>query len=87
MLPPCCMIVFIFMLKASTLGKTFNYTKDRLQKDHDERTEKRSVSFSLLRGRRTPLKDLNTPTTDNLKGRPGQGYYIAIELGTPPQRV
>ena len=26
-------------------------------------------------------------STENLKGRPGQGYYIAIEFGTPPQRV
>lgn len=24
---------------------------------------------------------------DNLQGRPGQGYYIAIQLGTPPQLV
>lgn len=24
---------------------------------------------------------------DNLSGRPGQGYYLAIELGTPPQAV
>ena len=24
---------------------------------------------------------------DNLQGRPGQGYYVAIQLGTPPQFV
>lgn len=24
---------------------------------------------------------------DNLQGRPGQGYYLAVQLGTPPQLV
>ena len=23
----------------------------------------------------------------NLKGKPGDGYYIAVEIGTPPQQV
>lgn len=44
------------------------------------------VSVSLMRTKRG-LKDGKGVPTENLKGRPGQGYYIAVELGTPPQRV
>lgn len=47
---------------------------------------KRSVMISLMRTRRGS-KDKTGIPTENLKGRPGQGYYIAVELGTPPQRV
>lgn len=45
-----------------------------------------SVVVSLMRTRRGS-KDKTGIPTENLKGRPGQGYYIAVELGTPPQRV
>ena len=24
---------------------------------------------------------------NNLKGKPGQGYYVEMDIGTPPQRV
>lgn len=24
---------------------------------------------------------------NNLKGKPGQGYYVEMEIGTPPQKV
>ena len=47
---------------------------------------KRTVAVSLMRARRGS-KDKTGIPTENLKGRPGQGYYIAVELGTPPQRV
>ena len=40
----------------------------------------------LLRTKRD-LHDKQGIPTENLKGRPGQGYYIAANLGTPPQRV
>ena len=33
------------------------------------------------------LRDVRGVPTENLKGRPGQGYYIAVEVGSPPQRV
>lgn len=36
---------------------------------------------------RRGLRDIRGVPTENLKGRPGQGYYIAVEVGTPPQRV
>ena len=44
------------------------------------------VSVPLRRTKRG-LKDMKGVPTENLKGRPGQGYYIAVEMGTPPQRV
>ena len=43
-------------------------------------------SYPLMRTRRG-LRDIRGVPTENLKGRPGQGYYIAVEVGTPSQRV
>lgn len=48
--------------------------------------KKGSYSVPLLRTKRD-LRDSRGNPTENLKGRPGQGYYIATDLGTPPQRV
>lgn len=48
--------------------------------------KKGSYSVPLLRTKRD-LKDSRGNPTENLKGRPGQGYYIATDLGTPAQRV
>ena len=33
------------------------------------------------------VSDSSPKYHDNLSGRPGQGYYLAIQLGTPPQAV
>lgn len=46
----------------------------------------RIYRMPLLRTKRD-LHDKQGIPTENLKGRPGQGYYIAANLGTPPQRV
>ena len=48
--------------------------------------KKGSYSVPLLRTKRD-LRDSRGNPTENLKGRPGQGYYIATDLGTPSQRV
>lgn len=48
--------------------------------------KKGSYSVPLLRTKRD-LRDSRGNPTENLKGRPGQGYYIATDLGTPAQRV
>lgn len=48
--------------------------------------KKGSYSVPLLRTKRG-LRDSRGNPTENLKGRPGQGYYIATDLGTPAQRV
>ena len=50
------------------------------------------MKFPLIKRRRSSLSSVlssseDVTTTENLKGRPGQGYYIAILIGTPPQRV
>ena len=49
------------------------------------------VKFPLIKRRSSLSSALSSTedmmTTENLKGRPGQGYYIAILIGTPPQRV
>jgi len=46
----------------------------------------RRLRFPLMRTKRG-LRDLRGVPTENLKGRPGQGYYIAVEVGSPPQRM
>lgn len=33
------------------------------------------------------VSDSSPNYRDNLQGRPGQGYYLAVQLGTPPQSV
>ena len=48
--------------------------------------KKGSYRVPLLRSKRD-LRDSRGNPTENLKGRPGQGYYIATDLGTPAQRV
>ena len=48
--------------------------------------KKGSYSVPLRRTKRD-LRDSRGNPTENLKGRPGQGYYIATDLGTPAQRV
>eukprot|EP00794_Sanderia_malayensis_P011178 gene11178-12352_t len=47
---------------------------------------KKKYNFPLMRTRRG-LRDVRGVPTENLKGRPGQGYYIAVEVGIPPQRM
>lgn len=56
---------------------------------HHERHSARKMSFSIPLRRRTKryFDDANLYNNENLKGRPGQGYYIAIEIGSPPQRL
>lgn len=48
--------------------------------------KQKAYRIPLLRTKRD-LRDKQGIPTENLKGRPGQGYYIAANLGTPPQRV
>lgn len=48
--------------------------------------KKGSYSVPLRRTKRD-LRDSRGNPTENLKGRPGQGYFIATDLGTPAQRV
>ena len=48
--------------------------------------KKGSYSVPLRRTKRD-LRDSRGNPTENLKGRPGQGYYISTDLGSPPQRV
>jgi len=47
---------------------------------------KNSHRIPLIRTKKD-LRDSNGVPMENLKGRPGQGYYIATNLGNPPQRV
>ncbi|KAK3754035.1 hypothetical protein QZH41_020303 [Actinostola sp. cb2023] len=56
--------------------------------NYGERTPKsRTIHrIPLLRTKRD-LRDSNGVPMENLKGRPGQGYYIATNLGKPPQRI
>jgi hypothetical protein len=51
----------------------------RKYRDTNKTKEKRDVSESQ--------SDISPKYHDNLSGRPGQGYYLAIQLGTPPQSV
>lgn len=48
--------------------------------------KKRKFRIPLMRSKRDLQDSLEVPT-ENLKGRPGQGYYISTLLGSPPQRV
>lgn len=48
--------------------------------------KKGSYSVPLIRTKRD-LRDSRGNPTENLKGRPGQGYYITTDLGIPAQRV
>lgn len=48
--------------------------------------DKGSYSVPLRRTKRD-LRDSRGNPTENLKGRPGQGYYISTDLGSPPLRV
>lgn len=48
--------------------------------------KKGSYSVPLRRTKRD-LRDSRGNPTENLKGRPGQGYFIATDLGTPAQRI
>ena len=48
--------------------------------------KKKNYRIPMLRTKRD-LRDKQGIPTENLKGRPGQGYYIAANLGNPPQRV
>ncbi|XP_028405521.1 beta-secretase 1-like [Dendronephthya gigantea] len=55
----------------------------------------RTITIPLRKYRDTHVKtkekrdlpDVNPKYHDNLSGRPGQGYYLAIQLGTPPQSL
>eukprot|EP00112_Aurelia_sp_Birch-Aquarium-sp1_P021149 Seg562.4 transcript_id=Seg562.4/GoldUCD/mRNA.D3Y31 product="Beta-secretase 1" protein_id=Seg562.4/GoldUCD/D3Y31 len=58
-------------------------TADALRKSS---TNTRRYRFPLMRTKRG-LRDIRGVPTENLKGRPGQGYYIAVEVGSPPQRI
>lgn len=55
---------------------------------YGKKTTKRKNShrIPLIRTKKD-LRDVNGVPMENLKGRPGQGYYIATNLGKPPQRV
>ena len=93
---PCFRFIVIFSVIilchvepkwATTVRGTNSYqtSPNYLTKTGNQKN-KRSVAVSLMRARRGS-KDKTGIPTENLKGRPGQGYYIAVELGTPPQRV
>jgi len=58
----------------------------RAKRNIKNKRSSKKVSVSLMMTKRG-LKDKTGIPTENLKGRPGQGYYIAVELGTPPQRI
>ena len=71
---PSC--VFVVVLILSSFHASWEKTPGK----------KGSYSVPLLRTKRD-LRDSRGNPTENLKGRPGQGYYIATDLGTPAQRV
>ncbi|XP_027053766.1 beta-secretase 1-like [Pocillopora damicornis] len=49
---------------------------------------KNKGSYSVpLRRTKRDLRDSRGNPTENLKGRPGQGYYISTDLGSPPLRI
>ena len=52
----------------------------RKYRDTNRTTEKRDVIEA-------DNTDISPSYHDNLSGRPGQGYYLAIQIGTPPQSV
>ncbi|KXJ15039.1 beta-secretase 1 [Exaiptasia diaphana] len=55
---------------------------------HGKKISKRKSihRIPLIRTKRD-LRDSHGVPMENLKGRPGQGYYIATNLGKPPQRI
>lgn len=65
--------------------RLYSNSKNTSLKNNIENKKSR-VSFDLMRTKRG-LHDSKGIPTENLKGRPGQGYYIAMEIGTPPQRM
>lgn len=71
--PSCALVVLLIL---SSFGASWE----------EKRGQKGSYSVPLLRTKRD-LRDSRGNPTENLKGRPGQGYYIATDLGTPAQRV
>lgn len=74
MYSPSC--VFVVVLILSSFGASWE----------EKSRKKGSYSVPLLRTKRD-LRDSSGNPTENLKGRPGQGYYIATDLGSPAQRV
>lgn len=74
MYSPSCVLVVLLILSS-------------FRESWEEKPGKKgSYSVPLLRTKRD-LRDSRGNPTENLKGRPGQGYYIATDLGTPAQRV
>lgn len=71
--PSCALVVLLIL---SSFGASWE----------EKPRKKGSYSVPLLRTKRD-LRDSRGNPTENLKGRPGQGYYIATDLGTPAQRV
>jgi len=74
MFSPSCILAVLLIL--SSFGTSC----------HGKPGKKGSYSVPLLRTKRD-LRDSRGNPTENLKGRPGQGYYISTDLGTPAQRV
>ena len=74
MFSPSCVLAVLLIL--SSFGASWQ----------GKRGKKGSYSVPLLRTKRD-LRDSRGNPTENLKGRPGQGYYISTDLGTPAQRV
>ena len=51
---------------------------------------RKSLNFNKTTEKRDVIDttdDVSPTYHDNLSGRPGQGYYLAIQIGTPPQSV
>jgi hypothetical protein len=72
-------LAFLFEEKCALGGnpRTITMPLRKYRETHKTTKEKRDV----------PESDINPKYHDNLSGRPGQGYYLAIQLGTPPQLV
>lgn len=76
-----CITVLIFLFEG------FYAFNDKRQVITIPLRKKRESRVNIQKQRRE-LTDSSSPEYhDNLSGRPGQGYYLAIDLGTPPQTV
>ena len=70
-------LAFLFEEICALEAKTITMPLRKYRDTRKILKEKRDVSES----------DISPTYHDNLSGRPGQGYYLSIQLGTPPQSV
>ncbi|XP_046854422.1 beta-secretase 1-like [Xenia sp. Carnegie-2017] len=76
-----CITVLIFLFEG------FYAFNDKRQVITIPLRKKRESRVNIQKQRRELTDSLSPEYHDNLSGRPGQGYYLAIDLGTPPQTL